>query len=67
VKVEHCAECIKCGAKLKERCTSNSGRKTTPHKVRRNDAGRFVAQAYCAGEYYSTGYGCGTDGCPHCG
>ena len=63
-----CASCDRCGAEIGQHCiTEIKGTETRPHRVRRNKAALFIAQAYCAGEFPDTGIGCGTEGCETCG
>lgn len=58
--------CKKCGAAENEPCVSRTGRKTSPHTVRREACAKWVREEYCRNEVLS-GYGCGGEGCPHCG
>lgn len=61
-----CANCETCGADYGQPCRTRDGKATRPHKARFAKAGLFVAQAYCENES-QYGFGCGTEGCPHCG
>lgn len=62
-------DCSKCGAPAGEPCVSLDRRRKRQQKVhaeRRAAVARFVREAYCQNESQS-GYGCGVEGCPHCG
>lgn len=60
--------CPTCGAERNKKCRTLSQRPalTKPHVSRRQLVDKFVREEYCRNEVMS-GYGCGVDGCPHCG
>lgn len=62
-----CVDCPTCESPRGLQCMSATGvPQKKPHAARVEACAIYVSDAYCQNEVQA-GYGCGREGCPHCG